>query len=108
MSEKQHLHLEVLSGPLDGQVVELTEETEWGRGVSGPLSFPWDGELGEPQARLGPDEAGWWLEGLDAPHGTYLINREEKVRGKVRLERGDLLKASGTWLMVRGVVDSSR
>ena len=101
MSETRQLKLEVLSGPLDGHVILLDEAVEWGRAGEGPLSFPWDAELGEPQARFTVDEEGWWLEGLEAPHGTYRINREEKVREKVRLAQGDLLKASGTWLGVR-------
>jgi len=102
MNEKRALRLEVLSGPLDGHVIAVDEAVEWGRAGEGPLSFPWDTELGEPQARFTVDEEGWWLEEVEAAHGTYRVNRGEKVRGKVRLERGDLLKASGTWLGVRG------
>jgi hypothetical protein len=95
------LELEVLSGPLDGHVVVLDAAGAWGRGGKGPLRFPWDGELGAPQARFAVDDEGWWLEGLEAPRGTYRVNREEKVRQKVLLKRGDLLKASETWLVVR-------
>ena len=101
MSETRPLELEVLSGPLDGHIIVLDEAVAWGRGGKGPLSFPWDVELGEPQARFTVDADGWWLEGLEAPHGTYRVNREEKVCQRVRLERGDLLKASGSWLGVR-------
>ncbi len=102
MSEKRELELEVLSGPLDGRLVTLTKETEWSRAGEGDLSFPWDEELGEPQARFVVDKEGWWLEGLEAQRGTYRVKREEKVGEKVRLERKDLLKASRTWLAVRG------
>lgn len=102
MSEGQ-LVLEILSGPLDGAITTLETEAKWSRAGDGPLAFPWDVELGEPQARFTAEEGGWWLEGLDAPHGTYRINREERIKEKVQLERGDILKASNTWLSVRQV-----
>jgi hypothetical protein len=95
------LSLEILNGPLDGQVVTLEAETTWGKEGEGPLIFPWDRELGTPQARFFPQGEGWWLEGHSAPHGTYCVNRGERVEGKVQLEAGYLLKASDTWLLVR-------
>ena len=102
MSEGQ-LVLEILSGPLDGAIITLEAGAEWSRAGDGPLAFPWDVELGEPQARFVAEEGSWWLEGLDAPHGTYRINLEERIKEKVQLERGDILKASNTWLSVRQV-----
>ena len=104
MTEGRSLTLEVLSGPLDGAIIPLEAETDWSRAGDGLLSFPWDAELGEPQARFTFGEGHWHLEGLEAPHGTYRINREERLTGKtVQLEGGDILKASGTWLLVRQV-----
>jgi hypothetical protein len=98
------LTLEILSGPLDGAVVVLEADTAWGKSVDGHLAFPWDSELGDPQARFTIEDDGWRLEGLDAPHGTYCINREERVTGKtVSVEKGDILKASETWLLVRKI-----
>jgi hypothetical protein len=43
------------------------------------------------------------LEGYPARHGTYRVNRDERVEEKVRLEAGDILKASNTWLLVREI-----
>jgi len=68
--------LEVLSGPLDGRIITLEGETHWDAEGDGPLSFPWDTELGDPQARFFCEEGEWWLEGYDAPHGTYRLTRE--------------------------------
>jgi hypothetical protein len=101
MSDERKLVLEVLSGPLDGAILTLQAGADWSRAGDGPLVFPWEAELGEPQARFTAEEAGWWLEGMDTPHGTYRVNQEEKVRSKVQLEEQDLLKACGTWLLVR-------
>ena len=105
MSESRTLKLEVLSGPLDGALITLETDAEWTRAGGGetPLTFPWDTELGAPQARFTFEEGHWYLEGLDAPHGTYHVNREERITRKMRLERGDILKASCTWTLVQEV-----
>jgi len=97
----QTLTLEMLSGPLDGVVLTLTEETAWESAGSGLLACPWDTELGTPQARFKPDAEGWMLESLKSPHGTYRVNTEERLTTEsVRLAGGDILKASGTWLCI--------
>lgn len=104
MNTPHTLTLEILSGPLDGAVVELEEDTAWCKAGAGPLAFPWDSELGDPQARFTIEEDGWRLEGVDAPHGTYCINREQRVTGKtVSVAQGDILKASETWLLVQKI-----
>lgn len=97
------LSLEVLNGPLDGQLVTLETETTWGKKGDGPLSFPWDIELGAPQARFFTEEGKWWIEGFEAPHGTYCLNRQIKIEEKMQIEQGDLLEASETWMMVNQV-----
>jgi hypothetical protein len=97
------LILELLNGPLDGHLVPLKEETIWGAQGEGPLIFPWDAELHERQARFFPEEGSWWLEGYPARHGTYCVNREERIEAKVRLQSEDILKASDIWLLVRHI-----
>lgn len=101
MSNGQKLILEVMNGPLDGAVLVLTADAEWSRTGEGPLCFPWDEELGAPQARFRIGENGWTLEGCAAPHGTYRVNSSEKVTSPVPAQTGDILKASSTWLLVR-------
>ncbi len=104
MSQERKLVLEILNGPLDGAVITLTAAAEWTTAGAGPLAFPWDGELGKPQARLVPDESGWSLEGVRSPHGTYRVNREERItKGTLQLAGGDILRGSNTWLLVRQV-----
>ncbi len=102
MSDKK-LILEILTGPLDGHIVALEEETTWGMQGEGALVFPWDEELGDRQARFFLEGGKWRLEGYDAPHGTYCVNRKEREGEKIELEEGDILKASDTWLLVRQV-----
>lgn len=97
------LRLEILNGPLDGQIVTLETEAFWGKEGDDPLSLPWDAELGAPQARFFPKAGTWWIEGYKSPHGTYCLNRETKIEEKMQIEQGDLLKASETWMMVNHV-----
>jgi hypothetical protein len=96
------LLVQVLSGPLDGYEVTLDRETLWGRQAEGPLAFPWDADLGDPQARILPRDGGWWLEPCAAPRATHCL-RQESVEGPLRLQRGDILTASHTWLRVQRV-----
>ena len=97
------LLLEVLSGPLDGAVIELERETEWTCAGVGPLNFPWDDELGKPQARFIVGAEGWSLEAGRAPHGTHRVNKDERLKAgdSIRLGKGDVLNASRSWLLVR-------
>ncbi len=100
MSQKI-IHLEILSGPLDGHTIQLEDETEWTRADGTPLSFPWDTELNTPQARLYREGENWWLDASEATtHGTYCANRVGRIEEKFQLQIGDLLKASETWLCI--------
>jgi len=102
MRAQHSLRLEIVSGPLDGAVVTLTRDTAWSSEGAGPLAFPWDAELGHPQAWFLPVDDAWVLEGVTSQHGTYRMNTEEPVNDgqQIKLAPGDVLKASSTWLRV--------
>ncbi len=100
MSENK-LQLEIVSGPLDGAIITLELETQWSCTGEGRLIFPWDEELGEPQAVFSKDEEDWSLEDIPSPHGTYRANQGERIEGKIILDEGDMIKASNTWLLVQ-------
>ena len=97
------LTLEVLNGPLDGAEIQITAETAWTKGLGGPLSFPWDNELGEPQAVITPSENGWFLVPNPSAQGIYRINTKEIIKEKFVLSTDDVLKAGCTWLLVKKV-----
>lgn len=97
MSEPK-LTLELLGGPLDGLTLTLEAETEWSKTGDGPLSFPWDNELGTPQARLFTEAGEWRLEAL--PNERSTRHNMEPIDGTVLLNTGDLLKAANSWLLV--------
>lgn len=102
MSNKR-LHLEILSGPLDGRTIKLESETTWSQAGERSLDFPWDIELGTPQARFFIEGENWWLEAYTAVHGTYCVNRVGRIEEKLHLEMDDVLKASETWLRVTNI-----
>jgi len=103
MSAKIVLELEILSGPLDGARLQLETETEWTRQLGSLLSFPWDDDLGEPQARFIPVTGGWQIEPATAKRGTHLLRSEAEDRLPAILQTGDILKASSTWLRVLAI-----
>jgi hypothetical protein len=105
MNKQRKLVLQVLNGPLDGAVLTLQSDTAWSCAGSGPLVFPWDDELGKPQACFIADEQGWSLQSFKSPHGTHRMNQRERLtEGRIQLAEGDLLGASSTWLLVHQVV----
>ncbi len=95
------LILEILSGPLDGQRVTLEAATDWSQAGDGALSFPWDKELGAPQARFTWAEGQWWLELVGGGRNTR--RNGDPLTEKATLTQGDWLKASNTWLLVRQI-----
>lgn len=97
---KGQLVLEILSGPLDGHKTTIEKETNWSKKGEGPLIFPWDTQLGDPQARFFSKGEEWYLEGFQAEHGTYRLNHQEKIEKSIELKQGDILKSSETWLLV--------
>ncbi len=95
------LTLEVLNGPLDGQTITLDVDADWTAAPGSLLSFPWDGELGGPQARFVLEADGWNLQPSDeAKRGTHLLRADAEDRLPVVLQEDDVLKASSTWLRV--------
>ena len=100
MSDYATLEIEILNGPLDGARVTLVQETDWTRGGAGPLAFPWDEELGDPQARFSSTPEGWQLVGFETDHGTYRLGCEARIEAPALLAEGDVLRANETWLRV--------
>lgn len=100
MNKKSKLELEILSGPLDGQVVTITADSDWTRLPGSLLSFPWDDELGAPQARFVLAAEGWQLQPAKARRGTHLLRADAEDQLPIALQTDDVVKASATWLKV--------
>ncbi len=97
------LVLEILSGPLDGQILTLESETAWGKKGEGPLIFPWDTELGNCQAKFFPKEGSWWIGNCSAFYSTYCLNRKGQIENSLQLKGDDLLQSCATLLLVREI-----
>ncbi len=95
------LTLKILSGPLDGLTVTLAADTEWSSAGDGPLIFPWDEQLGTPQARLQIEADSWLLTPL--PNQRSTRHNMERIESSVPLAKGDLLKAAGSWLLITDI-----
>jgi hypothetical protein len=96
----RRLEVEPWTGPLDGAVMVLDADTDWGRGGTGPLAFPWDEDLDDPQARFSRDAAGWTVESRSSRRRTHLVSQATVLETRRVLEPGDVLAASRTWLRV--------
>src|SRR5262245_4438002 len=92
------LNLEIMNGPMDGQVIKIKETVEWGRDGEGELTFPWDEELGIPQAKFYVEEGKWWLEHVSGKSSNQ--HNMERLQVKVALKAGDIIKAANSWLLV--------
>jgi hypothetical protein len=95
------LHLEIISGPLDGEPITLEAAVEWGRTGEGALSFPWDEELAAPQAKVYVEEGKWWLAHVSGERSTR--HNMDRIEERVVLAKGDVIKAANTWLLVTGL-----
>jgi len=100
------LEIEIISGPQDGMIITLTEEnliTQWTRDNGSLLSFPWDKELGSPQAVIRYQGGVWEIESQDALHGLYVMNGGGKISGTNKIEIGQIYRANYTWLKIKNI-----
>ncbi len=101
MNKNNKIEIEILNGPLDGFIIVIESDAEWTRLAGGLLAFPWDDELGQPQSRILFEEDKWLIEPISSAHGTYIFSREIKLSDKTVLQKGDILKASRTWILIK-------
>lgn len=100
------LIIEFINGPFDGYRVVLSHDTEWVKEGDSPLAFPWDNDLGMPQARFYQKDGEWFIDNMpNNIHGTYCldnnnIQKSTKIQEKFLLGAGMVLRASKTWLRI--------
>ncbi len=100
------LEIEIISGPQDGTIIILTEEdhtTLWTKDIGSKLSFPWDTELGSPQAIIRHKGDEWEIEAYDSPHGLYVMNGDGKLLGIKKIKKGQIYRANYTWLKMKNI-----
>ncbi|MEO1290215.1 MAG: FHA domain-containing protein [Chloroflexota bacterium] len=112
-----HITIMLMSGVDDGSVVQLRAETDgrrtdtqWlitvGRKDSNDLCLRNDTFVSRNHANLIWRDGGWYLEDKDSTNGTFLEDAsdffmDERVRGIVPIEPGQLFRVGRTWLRLQ-------
>ena len=90
--------LELLSGPLDGQVFNFTRTVDIGRDTSCEVPVPVDKFISRRHARILVVEPECFLEDLDSTNGTYV--EEKRLKGRVILSKGQMFRVGKTWMQI--------
>lgn len=90
--------LEVMSGPMDGQVFNFHKSVGIGRDDTNEIPLPLDKFISRRHARILVIEPECFLEDLGSTNGTFVD--EERLRGRILLERGKLFRVGKTWLQI--------
>jgi pSer/pThr/pTyr-binding forkhead associated (FHA) protein len=93
-----NIRIEVLSGPLDGKIFNITRSSDIGRDPASPVSLPLDRFLSRRHARILVADPECFLEDLESRNGTLI--RGELLKGRVLLANGDRFRAGQTVLEV--------
>lgn len=112
-----HVTIMVMSGVDDGALMVFRSEadgirtgTQWqitvGRNDSNDLCLRNDTFVSRNHANLTWRDGGWWLEDKDSTNGTFLENEkdffmDERVRGSVPIDPGQLFRVGRTWLRIQ-------
>lgn len=107
----------VMSGVDDGSLIVMrsdaeghTTDSQWtltiGRKDNNDLCLRNDTFVSRQHATLMWRDNGWWLEDKDSTNGTFLENdkdffTDERVRGSVPIEPGQLFRVGRTWLRIQ-------
>ncbi len=91
------VHLEVLSGPLDGHIFVFNSTSDIGR--EGKLRLAVDRFVSRRHAVVEVQAAGVLLEDLNSTNGTFVD--DNRVQGKVELSNGKTFRIGRTWLQIR-------
>ena len=111
------MKLEMLSGPLDGEIFDFTQdEVLIGRGQDNDIRLTYAGKVGTTHAKLLKSEEGFYLIDLESKNGTLIIKSDnqkiEVKRGKqeapfpadkIPIESGDIIIFGGSiWMKFLG------
>ena len=113
----EQITIMIMSGVDDGDIMTLRSEsegvrtdTQWlitvGRRDDNDLCLRNDTFVSRSHANLIWRDAGLWLEDKDSTNGTFLENDndffvDERVRGSVPIEFGQLFRLGRTWLRIQ-------
>ena len=90
--------LEILSGPLDGQVFQFTRTVEIGRDDSCEVPIKVDKFISRHHARILVVEPECFLEDLNSTNGTFID--DDRLRKRVILNNGHTFRVGKTWMQI--------
>lgn len=104
MNMGTQLTLTRMSGPLDGEVLQvpagaaLSQGVTFGRQPPSTILLSDDPEVSRLHARLSLRDGGWWLEDLRSANGTFVGEFAHSVRisAAVRLPYGQIFRVGRT------------
>lgn len=96
--ENVKITLEILSGPLDGQVFNFNKTVEIGRDDKCDIPIKVDKFISRHHARIMVVEPECFLEDLDSTNGTFID--DERLRKRVILNNGHTFRVGKTWMQI--------
>ena len=90
--------LELLSGPLDGEVFQFQSTIDIGRENTCEVPIPVDKFISRRHARILVVEPECFLEDMDSTNGTYV--ESQRLRGRVLLSKGQTFRVGKTWMQI--------
>jgi pSer/pThr/pTyr-binding forkhead associated (FHA) protein len=90
--------LEVLSGPLDGEMFNFTSTIDIGRDPACEVPIKVDKFISRHHARILVVEPECFLEDLDSTNGTFI--NDKRLKGRIILERGQTFRVGKTWMHI--------
>lgn len=90
--------MEVLSGPMDGEVFNFSRSVEIGRDTSADVPIQVDKFISRRHARILLVEPECFLEDLDSTNGTFV--NDQRLKGRTVLKSGQMFKVGKTWVQI--------
>ena len=90
--------LEMLSGPLDGEVHQFQSTIDIGRDNTCEVPIPVDKFISRRHARILVVEPECFLEDMDSTNGTFIEN--QRLKGRVLLNNGQTFRVGKTWMQI--------
>jgi len=92
------VNLELLSGPLDGEIFNFTKTIDIGRDNTCEVPIPVDKFISRRHARILVVEPECFLEDMESTNGTFI--NDERLRGRIVLQNGQVFRVGKTWMQI--------
>ena len=91
-------YLEVLGGPIDGQIFTFVKSVDIGRDPSCGISITTDNYISRRHAKIMVIEPECFLEDLNSTNGTFINN--EQLKGRIVISNGQYFTVGKTQMQI--------